>query len=567
MANKMAIDSLVNHFSNDNQPSEAPLPMESAALVVPNHPDGREDVDMTERQEPGAPETSTSTSKPAGRKGKFSSKLARTPEVAGEDTEQQLDDVILDDGEHVVPLGLPYRVHRHYVDILSEYESAQMELMVSLKPRSSTIAAIERMISELDSVLAHPDILDRTAFENAEEDLDDGEFNYSRAVSWKFGFLDILLLGIFNGTGAGLPQSLQERTKDSNSITVAVVVREGKLLDILTRFLIQSNLPFTTLNDGVVHNQQTKSPLRILVVPSNLAPNDGMSSVDLIYAMDSSFVRHSDLAKALRGKGTQKAHVIYPWVWGSPEHVRACMPPVRGYVDQLRVFTQILIQIRGELGKKEITYHTKAISVTNWVLEGFRQTFPEELGEGIKLTGLKLMFNPSKKRSLDTSEEDDPASPSKRKRMEDELMEDVPTDTLAPMDEISALRKQLAVAREIKKSDNEKIADLYRTARNLGHENGVIREELQEVRLEKENLWNEFKASERTAYGLMNACDDALNKKEDGLKRINILKLEREKLMATLEIANSRITELETEQRAASVAEDATNNVPAVSFP
>ena len=400
MANKMAIDSLVNHVSNDNQPSEASLPVISTELVSVNHSNGGQDVDIAEEQEIRASELPKSTSKSGGRKIKNSSKLSQPPAAIADDTGEKLDNITLDDGEHVVPLGLPYRVHRHYCDIIGEYESAQRELMVTMKPKSTTITAMEKMISELDSVIAHPDILDRTAFENEEEDPTDEEFNYSRMVSWKFGFLDMLLLGIFNGTGDNLPQSLQERTKDANTITVAIVVREGKLHDILIRFLVQTNLPFTTLCDGVVHNEQTKSVLRVLVVPSNLSPKDEMSSIDLIYAMDSSFVRHSDLAKALRGNGNRKAYVIYPWVWGSPEHVRACMPPVRGYVDQLRVFTQILMQIRGQLGNGETNFHEKAVSVTNWVLDGFRHTFPAELSERIRLKDLKLTFHLTKKRSL-----------------------------------------------------------------------------------------------------------------------------------------------------------------------
>lgn len=145
-------------------------------------------------------------------------------------------------------------------------------------------------------------------------------------------------------------------------------------------------------------------------------------------------------------------------------------------------------------------------------------------------------------------------------------MEDIPVNLLAPVDEIAALRKQVAGLRGAFLSNNEKNADYYRTIRSLEHEVGMVKEELQEIRLEKEKLWRDFTASERTAYGLMYACDDALNKKEDALKRINALKLEKEQLMASSETVKSRNAELEMELRAARAVRDDTNNTPAVSF-
>lgn len=335
------------------------------------------------------------------------SKLSYPPQNIEVEIVNKLDEVQMDVDEFVVPISLPTRVYDQYVEVLHRYSEDHAKFMRNLNPEPVTIRAMEKMIVELDNVVTHPDLLDKTVLDE-EVDLAGGELNYGRLSSYKFGLLYAILKEVHGGLSYGIPEGLAEILKGSTQLQMAIVVQEGKLYEILTRFLLLMNISFTSVDDGVQHHQEKQGNLNLIVVSSSFSRPAELPAVDIVYAMDSSYDRQSTLVQSLKGYEGHRTRVLFPWVFASPEHVRACLPLMEGPLDPLRTFTQILVQAVPELGQLKGTWNKpsdKRMDVAGfhlgrWITKGFAEGYPLSGLDGVPLTGLEMVVKPSRKRSL-----------------------------------------------------------------------------------------------------------------------------------------------------------------------
>ena len=326
---------------------------------------------------------------------------------ADEEHVTELDMAKLGKDEHIAPISLSDRVYTQYIELLAEYSNNHVRFLRSLNPEPKLLQSMEKMIMELDNVATHPDLLDRTVLQE-EIDAAGGELNYGRQSSQKFGLLYVILVNVRKGLENGMSNKLGKKFKHSGQLNMAVVVHEGNLYEILKRFLLLMNIAFTTAEDGKKHHPKEKSNLNLIVVSSTFLRHTELPSVDIIYAMDSSYDRQSPLVRSLKGDEGGSTQVLFPWICSSPEHVRACLPLVEGSLNPLRTFAEILVQASPELGKLEGTFDIPVDQrldkagqdLSEWILSGFEVRYPlRDLGR-ISLIGLKLVFKSGSKRSL-----------------------------------------------------------------------------------------------------------------------------------------------------------------------
>jgi hypothetical protein len=275
------------------------------------------------------------------------SKLSSPMKETESDIITQLDNPKLKPGEMIVPLSLPTRVLEQYYSTITEYQRATTNLVTMITPDEESVKDAEEMLLRLDRIATHVDLDDPTT--EAYEELNPvDEANWASQVSNKFSFLEHLIKEL-SGKKEGIEKPL----------SIAVVAEGGKLLDIVTRFvMVRIGAKYVRLDNGNNNIDQPDSEenLTIYILPSgNFQPKVDIKAVDAIIGMDSTLDYYAPSISQLRRHPDARVIVpiIYPIVYCSIEHIRLCAPLLKHHLDKVRVFTQCAIQTRNSIGELE----------------------------------------------------------------------------------------------------------------------------------------------------------------------------------------------------------------------
>ena len=316
-----------------------------------------------------------------------SSKLSSPPQTAQVDIITQLDPPELGSAAYIVPLSLPGRVRDQYLSTVGDYQKATNSLVSVPYPDAATVKDVESMLIRLNNVSNHVDLDDDTTL--AYRPLED-EFKWAVTASFKFRFLDHLL------------EYLQH-----DEIHIAIIAQQGRLLDILGRFIESSKMAnVTKLGAARQIVEQTRvdgvsPPLRVTLLTSGNLITDvnNLYYADLLIAFDSTFDSSAPGLGALRRHPTTPGRlspVIYPMVYAAVEHIERCVPTMKSSIDQLRVVTQCVLQTRqdmGELQPEEAKPDAAAEEVASFIrLGGHEGDWTLSQIRNIQLVGLELQL-------------------------------------------------------------------------------------------------------------------------------------------------------------------------------
>ena len=316
-----------------------------------------------------------------------SSKLSSPPQTAQVDIITQLEPPELGGATYIVPLSLPGRVRDQYLSTIGDYQKATNSLVSVPYPDAATVKDVETMLIRLNNVSNHVDLDDDTTL--GYRPMED-EFKWAVTASFKFRFLDHLL------------EHLQH-----DDVHIAIIAQQGRLLDILGRFIGSSRMANLTKLDAARQIvEQTRvdgvsTPLRIsLLTPGNLRGDlNNLYYADLLIAFDSTFDSSAPGLSALRRHPAMPGRlspVIYPMVYAAVEHIERCVPTMKSSIDQLRVVTQCVLQTRQEIGElqpEEAKTDAAAEEVASFIrLGGQEGDWTLSQIRNIQLVGLELQL-------------------------------------------------------------------------------------------------------------------------------------------------------------------------------
>ena len=270
------------------------------------------------------------------------SKLSSPPQTAEVDIVTQLEPPKLGYASYVVPLSLSGRVREQYYSTIREYRKATNVVTTAQNPDESVVREVRKMLGRLNDISNHVDLDDATASERPGSDQDTSIWAVTNGPKFQF-----------------LRHLLQQLHRDN--LHIAIVVQQGRLLDIVDGFVRSTRLvDFTRLGSEAPSPPEprpsvnSERPLRVtLFASANLEEPINIQLADMVIAFDSTFSQGTPLVSALRRHpiASRLSPIVYPMVYSSIEHIERCVPAMSSPLDQLKVMTQVVLQTHHEIGE------------------------------------------------------------------------------------------------------------------------------------------------------------------------------------------------------------------------
>ena len=249
----------------------------------------------------------------------------------------QLNAPRLGDMEFIVPLNLPARVKDEYDRAVRQCNRAIERVIVPARtPDKAAIDEYEKVFVRLDNVATHIDLDNETTYQEDVAPAD--EMNWALSCSSKFTFLKYLL-NYLRG----------------DNFSIIIIAREGRLLDILERFLIAMEIRYVRPNNATstTPTQRYTTPLEVTLLYSTNHPEQLQRPAHMIISFDSSINVLGPHIESLRTNPSSKfllTPVVHLMVFASAEHIRRCIAEVIPKHARLKVEANCISHTRDQVG-------------------------------------------------------------------------------------------------------------------------------------------------------------------------------------------------------------------------
>ena len=285
------------------------------------------------------------------------SKLSLHKDMSEFQNPTTLNSLNLDKMEFVVPLPLPSRIRDQYFETVNYYQDPISRFMKAELANDTTVQQLQLMITRLNNITAHID-LDNESTLTQQDATPEDQVIWAVSCSAKFQFLKHLI------------EFMRYRAE-----RIAIVCREGRLLEILETFLkgvhVHYDRPDTFSSSTPA---AACGRLQISLIASGEAGSSTLPSTSrLVIAFDGSFTVNDPQVRSSRDHMLnvgQLSPVIHLLVYSSAEHIERCLPDSIKGTNRLKAIVSWIAHTRhqaGELLDEEFQPHAAAEEVAMFV--------------------------------------------------------------------------------------------------------------------------------------------------------------------------------------------------------
>ena len=266
------------------------------------------------------------------------SKLSMHKEMSQTQTLTTLEPPKLGRMEFVVPLPLPAGGRDQYSKTVNFYRHTIENFTRTGTSDTATLKQLKAMIDSVDNVSTHSDLEDpSTATEQGVPPED--QVIWSSSCSAKFNFLQHLI-----------------DVMRHQAHHIAIVSREGRLLDIIETFLKGMHVHYERPDTlSASDSSRTRGRVHISLIASGDEGSSALpSAANLVVAFDASFDAKEPQIASLRDHMLnvgQLSPVIHLLVYSSAEHIKRCLPKSIMGVDRLRLIVSWVASTRRGVGE------------------------------------------------------------------------------------------------------------------------------------------------------------------------------------------------------------------------
>lgn len=239
--------------------------------------------------------------------------------------------------EYVVPLSMPPRAQKQYIDTYRYYWKRIERFVQRKESTRQLLDDMNLMCDRVAMATTHMDLEGGGPSSQDEVDPEE-EASYAESCSEKFVFLGKLLQCIRH-----------------DDIHLAIVARPGQLMDFIETFLRARKMhyarPDTMSYSDADHAQGSAS---VTIIASGSRSSIMPQAADLIIAFDETFSAKDTQVQALRNKITRVgplAPVIHLVVYASLEHINLCIPTTFQPLSRLRALIFCMLHTEKYVGQ------------------------------------------------------------------------------------------------------------------------------------------------------------------------------------------------------------------------
>ncbi|KAL8659863.1 MAG: hypothetical protein Q9226_000228, partial [Calogaya cf. arnoldii] len=269
--------------------------------------------------------------------------LSRHQDSANSPQKTLLKPLGFDMNEHIITLGMSFRVRNQYTSIISVYRDAIMKLMESNSQDHDTTEKITKLLTRISNVLQHSDLDAEEARDYSSQPSPEDEATWAEQCSFKFCFLRHFLEEIRH-----------------HDMHVSIVAQPGRLLDLIEMFLLGRGIVyFRPDGKGSSHPADQRFAhcrCQVSIVPSGPGgSNLALKPAALVIAFDGSVNAMMPQVHRMRLPFLQEEQnwlqpIVRLIIIKSAEHLAVCLPKEIEQVDRIRRIVSGMTQLRHEAG-------------------------------------------------------------------------------------------------------------------------------------------------------------------------------------------------------------------------